>query len=176
MELEASRVKRSFNLVAYELVFGVFPYYHLYHPKFYISSKIDEEYHVKEACLRQLQIAVESIEIVKNTHSIDTAQNRLDLARNISNQLSEVEFIFNGDIFRSISNKLFEEIKNAHTCVYKNVFNFNLEKSQKSKRQVTVEKYLRLAIDAVDQGLNDRYANADELKPLLQLVTKNKSD
>ena len=68
------------------------------------------------------------------------------------------------------------EIKNAHTCVYKNVFNFNLEKSQKSKRQVTVEKYLRLAIDAVDQGLNDRYANADELKPLLQLVTKNKSD
>ena len=176
MELESNRVKRSFNLVAYELVFGIFPYYHLYHPKFYISSQADEEYHIKVACLRQLQIAVESIEIVKNTHSIDTAQSRLDLARNILNQLSEVEFIFNGDIFRSISSKLFEEIKNAHTCVYKNIFNFNLEKSKKSKRQATVEKYLRLAIEAVDQGLSDRYANADDLKPLLQFLTKNRSD
>lgn len=176
MGLEESKVKRSFNLVAYELVFEIFPHYHLYHPRFCISLESGEDYHVKVACLRQLQIAIESIEIVKNTRSVETAQSRLDLVRSILSQLSNVEFIFNDDIYRSISGKLFVEIKNAHTCVYKNIFNFNLEKSQKSKRQVTTEKYLNLAIEAANQGLNDVYANADELRPLLQFINQNNSN
>lgn len=165
-------IKRSFSLVAYELVFGVFPYYHLYHPKFYISSGIDSEYHIKEACLRQLQIAMESIEIVKKTHSVDTAQSRLDLVRNILKGLSVVRFLFNDDVYRSISSKLLTEIQSAHTCVYKNIFEFNLEKSLKSKRQATIDKYLKLAIEAVECGLSDEHANTDDLKLLLKRITK----
>lgn len=175
MEIKNCNTKRTFNLVAYELVFGVFPYYHLYHPKFYISNGYDEEYHIKEACLRQLQIALESIEIVKNTHAIDTAQSRLELTRNIIDKLSTVSFIFNSDVYLAVKNKLFIEIKNAHTCVYKNVFNFNLDKSLKAKRQATIDKYLRLAIESVELGLNDEFADSNELRPLVQRINQDKA-
>ena len=166
---EAKKLTKTFDQVAYDLVFGKFPHYHLYNPENWFSD--DDEYlHLKESCLRELQIIVESLEIIKDTHYVDTAQSRLDLARSMRNAVFQKKELFSNTVFEAITAKLIIEFRKAHTCVYRNIFNKHIEKSKNVKRQATKEKYINLAVNAVETGLKDEFADTSALKELLLLL------
>lgn len=166
--MEAKRNMKTFSQVAYDLAFGRFPYYHLYNPEnFYSDSDA-----IKDYCLRELQIIVESLDVVKDTHHLDTAQSRLDLARNKLEIIRQQAFIFDKTTFEAITSKLIVEFKKAHTCVYTNIFNVHIRKSDTVKRQSTKDKYLTKAREVVEAGLTDQLSDKYELNKLLSRLNK----
>ncbi|WP_151710080.1 hypothetical protein [Acinetobacter brisouii] len=115
--------------------------------------------------IRALQIIRESIDIVMQSTKEKTIAGRMDVIAQCYETLQVLQYLFSDSRdYDQIHERLAELIQPIHTTVYLNIAQGHINKMESVKTDKTKTKYLGLAVEALELGLND----ADSDQKILQ--------
>jgi len=120
----------------------------------------------KSMRLRKQQILRESLQIALNSKKRDTADSRMDTARDIFEKLQEEHSIPKAE-WEPIRERFLRDQREFFTVKYINQAKGLLEHSSKLKTEKNRKKYVDMAKAIIDEGLSDPSSDKDRLTAFL---------
>ena len=117
--------------------------------------------------IRNLELILESFDIVKKSSNKKTIASRFELIDENFLMLRQQESYFKPETFKFMNKELARRRQFIRTLIYVNVAKKQLEKSEEVVRDSTKQKYKNLAIETLKEGLTDPEADHDTLQALI---------
>lgn len=124
--------------------------------------------------IRSLQIIRNSIDIIMESKKESTINSRMEVIAEHYQKMQDMSYLFDRrNDYERIHERFAELIKFIHIAVYVNIAQGYIEKMESVKTDKTRKKYLLLAIEALENGLNDTDADHDVLHALIAEMKSN---
>lgn len=117
--------------------------------------------------IRNLELILESFDIVKKSSNKKTIASRFELIDEKLAMLYEQESYFETETFKFMKEDLARRRQFIRTLIYVNVAKKQLEKSEEVVRGSTKQKYKNLAIETLKEGLTDPEADHCTLQAMI---------
>lgn len=117
--------------------------------------------------VRNLELILESFDIVKRSSNKKTIASRFELMDEKLLILRQQERYFNPETFKFMDEELARRRQFIRTLVYVNVAKKQLEKSEEVVRDSTKQKYKKLAVKTLQEGLTDPEADHYMLQTMI---------
>ncbi|EIM63788.1 hypothetical protein [Desulfobacter postgatei] len=141
-----------------------------------INSKLARSNFHRAALIRNLQIIRDSIDIALSSKKRDTAESRMNLLLERFEEIKkEQSALISFEVFDEISNVIQKTSIEFNTKLYYNIAVGYIEKAESLKTKKSKEKYLDLAKDILDEGIEKGKGNGEELKRVLLMVEQAKT-
>nr|WP_313976116.1 hypothetical protein [uncultured Psychrobacter sp.] len=117
--------------------------------------------------IRNLELILESFDIVKKSVNKKTIASRFELIDEKLLGLRQQESYFKPETFNFMNKELVRRRQFIRTLIYVNVAKKQLEKSEEVVRDSTKQKYKNLAIETLKEGLTDPEADHYTLQAMI---------
>ncbi len=141
-----------------------------------LCAKLAKKNFQVAALLRNLQILRESIEIALTSKNRETAESRLNVARQAFERVrKEQARLVKPEVFSEILSAITRLEKEFPTKLCLNLAQGHLDRAEKVKTEKSRGKYIKLAREALTEGINSGKCQLPELKAALKKLNSRSS-
>ncbi len=120
--------------------------------------------------LRDIEIIFESFYLISKSKNEETIKSRLALAKKLYNELGQEHF----KLKKQIKDIYQEHLKQSYTLQYTNISDGYMEKAKKLKTLKSKIKYSDLALEKLQEGLENRHADKEVINTKIENINKYK--
>jgi hypothetical protein len=136
-----------------------------------MNSRLMKKDPTKSQLIRNLQIMRDSIDIALSTKKAETAKSRMETVwRCHSDIYSGQKKLLSPELLSEIDQVVNGANTELHTTYYTNLANGYLEKARSLKKNKSKRKYLQLAKDTLQEGLQDESSRSEDINQILSDV------